>query len=117
MEIVADILSVARRGAKKTQIMYQANLSYKLLTSYLKYVIDMGLVGMEDGDTYQLTDKGSDFLQEFRSYFERRVEVEEELGDVEEEKVMLVNRFLNAGSMDAGSKNPTSKKGEKEGAV
>lgn len=113
MEIVADILSVARGGAKKTQIMYQANLSYKLLTSYLKYVIDVGLVGMEDGDIYQLTDKGSDFLQEFKSYFERRVEVEEELSNVQDERKLLVNRFLNAGRMGAGSKNPAGKKGEK----
>ncbi len=114
LEIIADVLSVAREGAKKTQIMYQANLSYKLLTRYLKDVIDMGLVRMEGENTYELTEKGSDFLREFKDYYERRVEVEEKLNDVQDEKMTLENRFLNAKNMDAGLKNRLSKEVEKK---
>lgn len=117
LEIIADILSVVSGGAKKTKIMYQANLSYKLLTRYLKDVIDMGLVKTKSGNTYELTEKGSDFLREFKGYYERRVEVEEHLNDVQDEKVMLENRFLNAGSMDAGLRNYPGKKGEKKKAT
>jgi len=31
LQIIADILSVVRDGAKKTHVMYQANLSFTLL--------------------------------------------------------------------------------------
>lgn len=34
-EIIADMLNVVSGRAKKTKIMYQANLSYKLLQKYL----------------------------------------------------------------------------------
>jgi len=113
LEIVADILGVVREGARKTAIMYQANLSYKLLVSYLKYVIDMGLVRMESGNSYELTEKGSGFLREFENYRERRVEVEKELGEIEEEKMLLEDRFLNAKSIDAGLKNNLSERSGK----
>jgi len=117
LEIIADVLSVVSGGARKTQIMYQANLSYKLLTQYLKDVIDMGLVKMKDRSTYELTEKGFDFLKEFKGYHERRVEAEEKLNGVQNEKVMLENRFLNAGNMDADLKNCPSKKGDKKKAT
>ena len=117
LEIIADVLGVVSGGAKKTQIMYQANLSYKLLIHYLKDVIDMGLVKMKGENTYELTEKGSDFLREFKGYRERRVEVEEQLNEVHDKKVMLENQFLNAGNMDAGLKNYASEKdGEKKAA-
>lgn len=112
MKIIADVLGVVRDGAKKTQVMYQANLSYRLLTRYLKDVMDLGLVRMEDGNTYELTKKGCDFLRNFRDYHERRVKVEEELNRVEDEKVILKNRFLNAKSMDAALQNHVSRKDE-----
>jgi predicted transcriptional regulator len=95
LDIIADVLEVTKGGARKTQIMYGANLSYTLLTRYLKNVMDMGLVKREDGSIFKLTEKGSDFLQEFNDYLEHRGEVEEQLTDIEYEKVMLENRFLN----------------------
>lgn len=117
LEIIADVLGVASGGARKTQIMYQANLSYKLLIHYLKDVIDMGLVKMKSENTYELTEKGSDFLREFKGYRERRVEVEEQLNEVQDKKVMLENRFLNAGNMDAGLKNCASEKDDEKKAA
>jgi len=117
LEIIADVLGVVSGGAKKTKIMYQANLSYKLLVHYLKDVIDMGLVKMKDGNTYELTKNGFDFLAEFKDYYERRVEAEEKLNGVQNEKTMLENRFLNVRNMDAGLKNCPSKKGEKKEAA
>lgn len=117
LEIIADVLGVVSGGARKTKIMYQANLSYKLLIHYLKDVIDMGLVKMKGENTYELTEKGSDFLREFKGYHEHRVEVEEQLNEVHDKKVMLESRFLNAGNMDAGLKIHSGKKGEKEKAT
>ena len=95
LEIIADVLEVAKGGARKTQIMYGANLSHTLLTRYLKDVMDMGLVRREDGSIFKLTEKGSGFLQEFNGYRERRGEVEKQLSAIEYERVMLVNKFLN----------------------
>jgi predicted transcriptional regulator len=112
LEIIADVLGVVREGARKTQIMYQANLSYRLLTRYLKAVLDLGLVRMMDESTYALTRKGADFLLEFKDYHARRVAVEARLSDVQDEKVMLVNAFLNAEKADADSKNCAKKKGK-----
>jgi len=117
LEIVADVLGVVSGGAKKTKIMYQANLSYSLLVRYLRDVIDMGLVKMKDGNTYGLTEKGSDFLREFKGYYKHRVEVEEQLNDIQDKKTMLENRFLNAENMGAGLKNCPGKKGEKKKAT
>ena len=117
LEIVADVLGVVSDGARKTQIMYQANLSYKLLVRYLKDVIDMGLVKMKDENTYELTEKGLKFLEQFEGYYERRVEVEEQLNGVQDEKVRLENRFLNSRNMDAGLKIRSGKKGAKKKAT
>jgi len=58
LQIIADMLSIARNGAKKTQIMYQANLSYRLLGRYLREVLNAGLVKFENGNSYVLTAKG-----------------------------------------------------------
>ena len=52
LDIIADVLEVAKGGARKTQIMYGANLSYRLLTRYLKEVMDTGLVKREDGSIF-----------------------------------------------------------------
>ena len=95
LDIIADVLEVAKGGARKTKIMYGANLSYTLLTRYLKDVMDMGLVRGEDGNIFKLTEKGSDFLQEFNGYCMHRGEVEEQLSDIKNMKAMLLNRFLN----------------------
>lgn len=95
LDIIADILKVVRDGARKTRIMYMANLSYTLLTRYLTDVIKMGLVKMETGKTYELTDKGSNFLQEFKRYRKHQVKVEELQNDIKAEEATLIDRFLN----------------------
>jgi predicted transcriptional regulator len=67
LQIIASILSIAGRRAKKTQIMYQANLSYRLLCRYLGEVLDAGLVSFENEDCYVLTAKGKEFLSRLRN--------------------------------------------------
>jgi predicted transcriptional regulator len=112
LEIVADVLSVVSDGARKTQIMYQANLSYKLLIQYLKDVLEAGLVRSDSDDFFRLTRKGVAFLRHFKRYHERRQKLGKQLRGIKDEKVMLENRFLNAETMDVSSKNCSSKKGE-----
>jgi len=91
LQIIADILSVVRDGAKKTHVMYQANLSFTLLKRYLKEVLEAGLVKCEDEDLYRLTGRGQSFLDRFGEYSERCERVEEELNNVNDEKAVLEN--------------------------
>jgi len=102
LEIVADILSVAESGSSKTRIMYQANLSYRLLIRYLDMILKAGLVYLNDSSEYVTTAKGRDFLEKFRKYSKR---VDHVLGD----RVVLE-------SMCSGSK-PTEAESVKSLAV
>jgi len=96
LQIVADILAITSRGAKKTRIMYQANLSYKLLCRYLGEVMEAGLVGLDDGDLYVLTSKGKEFLSKYGEYSKRREHLEVRLNNVNNEKTMLEQMCSNA---------------------
>jgi len=90
LQIIADILLVASKAAKKTWIMYQANLSYALLNRYLAEVMDAGLVSFKgSGDCYKITRKGQEFLDKFSEYFERRRQLEEQISGINSEKMDL----------------------------
>jgi len=99
LQIIARILSVASGGAKKTRIMYQANLSYKLLCQYLDDVLDAGLVCFEKGELYVLTDKGKEFLDRHEEYSKRRKSLEQHLNNVNGEKAALEKMCLSVGKI------------------
>jgi predicted transcriptional regulator len=69
-QIIADVIRVADNGAKKTRIMYFANLSYRLLTKYLEDTLKVGFI-QEDGDGYRTTDKGRLFLEKYGEFSSR----------------------------------------------
>ncbi len=90
LDIIADILNVASRDAKKTQIMYQANLSYKVLQRYLADVARAQLISFEDArQCYSLTDKGREFLAVYEKYSKTHKNVEKKLGDVAVKRKVL----------------------------
>jgi predicted transcriptional regulator len=93
LQIIADILSVVRGGAKKTHVMYQANLSFTLLKRYLTEVLEAGLVRCDDEDGYLLTGRGQSFLDRFDEYSKRCERVEEELNHVNNDKTVLEDYF------------------------
>lgn len=97
LKILANILSVVsnNNGAKKTQIMYQAYLSYKLLTRYLHDITRAGLVRCEDENCYRLTPKGEDFLAKLVEYNKSRKSVDEQLNYVEDQRSMLEGMCCN----------------------
>jgi len=64
LDICADILRVARLGAKKTRIVYRANLNFKILKNYLQMLGDNGLMKHEDG-FFITTSKGAQFLEQY----------------------------------------------------
>lgn len=91
LQIIADILSVVRDGAKKTRVMYQANLSYRLLSRYLTEVLEAGLVSLDNEDCYRLTRRGQNFLDRFNEYSKRCDQLEQQLNHVNDEKTVLEN--------------------------
>ncbi|MCW4019193.1 MAG: winged helix-turn-helix domain-containing protein [Candidatus Bathyarchaeota archaeon] len=87
LDIIADILAVARRDAKRTQIMYQANLSYKVLVRYLNEVVASSLISFEhEQQCYRLTEKGKKFLVVYREYVKSNKGVEKRLDYVRKKK-------------------------------
>ena len=64
-EILADILSVAGEKAKKTQIVYKANLNFRMVEEYLPHLMDKGLIENTDGE-YKMTEKGREFLTDYQ---------------------------------------------------
>jgi len=92
LDIVADILNIASREAKKTQIMYQANLSYKVLQRYLHEVIEASLVKFEDhNQSYTLTIKGQEYLDAYKEYARCNKTMERHLNDFSVKKSVLEN--------------------------
>ena len=77
-EIKADILRALSvqfgDKLKPTHVMYQANLSHKLLKEYLDDLAGQGLIDdlSTDKKFVHLTDKGKDFLRRFREFTEFR---------------------------------------------
>jgi len=108
LQIIADILSVVKGGARKTHVMYQANLSYALLSRYLAEVLDGGLVCVDEEDCYRLTGRGEAFLDRFDEYSRRCGELEERLNNIDNEKTVLED--LVCGSLDKRSKEQVRNK-------
>ena len=76
LEISADILKVAMDGAKKSHIIYKANLNFELGTKYLDQLKDYGLIqGPSDRDrAFHTTKKGVEYLMHFEDLKELRGE-------------------------------------------
>jgi len=89
-DIIADILYVASRDAKKTQIMYQANLSYKVLQRYLYDILDSSLVTFEKHkQCYTLTGKGQEYLDAYKDYARSSKSIEKHLNNFSIKKKVL----------------------------
>jgi len=73
IDIMANILSEANKGTKKTRIMYRCNLSHRQLQVYLQILRDMGfLVSYSKTEHAKLnyfrtTSKGFKFLDTYRA--------------------------------------------------
>jgi len=71
IEIIADMLRVGENGAGKTEIMYNANMSYSQIQKYLGFLMSQGFITkVEVGNpvvTYQLTDLGLKLLKSIDS--------------------------------------------------
>lgn len=72
IDIVADVLRETVGGAKKTQIMYGCNLSFRQLQTYLSLLLDRGLLRKvsekekgRDPRFFKTTSKGQNLLRAY----------------------------------------------------
>jgi predicted transcriptional regulator len=83
LDIIADILRVVSGNAKKTQIIYQANLSYKGLQKYLNEISRASLASFEDKNAFTRSQlKGTIFLNAYQKYSNVNRHLEKRPNDV-----------------------------------
>jgi predicted transcriptional regulator len=89
-DIIADILTVVNNKPRKTHIMFGANLSYQLLCKYLDKLIDANLVRyIEEHEVYELTKKGTLYLDRYSEFKHLEHLLEARLSDFNEKKIAL----------------------------
>ena len=64
LDIQADLLGIASGGAKKTRLVYQANLNFRIIKKYLKLLTDKRFIEERDG-VYYTTVRGHMFVTQF----------------------------------------------------
>ncbi len=69
LSIIADILTIAKDGSLKTQIMYKANLSFAQLNEYLSFLSGIHFLKIQKEEAkkvYNTTDKGNQYLEKYK---------------------------------------------------
>ncbi|MBS3167871.1 hypothetical protein J4216_01985 [Candidatus Woesearchaeota archaeon] len=72
LEVIYDILKAIQEKngkIKPTHILYKSNLSHQMMNEYLKELIDGNFVIEKQdkkGKTYELTQKGFDYLNKYK---------------------------------------------------
>lgn len=107
-EIIADILDATGDGAKKTRIMYGANLSHSLLEKYLVEMIDIGFL-RTNKEGYEVTEKGQIFLEKYNEFSSKYSNLRRELENLKFEREILENMCR----VSSGAKRVESGRGKK----
>ena len=69
LEITAEILQIAKDGARKTRIVYGANLNFRLLQQYLEELENQGLIkNRDEKNLIKTTQKGIQFLKHYKEF-------------------------------------------------
>ena len=91
LQIVADILTAAEKGSRKTHIMFRCYLSHKVLCKYLDEIVGAGLLRVQGSSEpiYVVTEKGKLFLERFFEYSERRRQMEQGIKNVLSDETAL----------------------------
>ena len=72
LEIIADILLVARGETKKTAIAHNANVNFNRIGKYLLYLEEKGLIEHTSRE-YKTTERGKEFLHDYQKMKEQLV--------------------------------------------
>ncbi|MCX5993738.1 MAG: hypothetical protein NT177_05910 [Chloroflexi bacterium] len=74
IEIISEMLRIGAEGAGKTEIMYSANMSYRQLQKYLKFMLSQGLIDQIEVEnpsiTFIVTEKGHGLRQSIETVLE-----------------------------------------------
>ncbi len=74
-EIIAQILYSAEKESKKTQLLYDANISYTHFIKYFNFLLEKKFIKAKDQNlnrkVYQTTDKGEHFLQDINNVLQQ----------------------------------------------
>lgn len=70
IDIIADILTKAKKDTLKTPIMFKCNLSHKQLKNYLNLLLEIELLDSHSNEKsntqyFRITSKGSKFLSAY----------------------------------------------------
>ena len=73
IEIIGKLIDLSKDGARKTDLLYKANLSYSQLQSYLTFLIERNILEEKISDknlnsyrSYCTTDKGLETLKDVK---------------------------------------------------
>ena len=91
LQIVADVLTAAEKGSRKTHIMFRCYLSHKVLCKYLDEIVGAGLLRVQGSSEpiYVVTEKGKLFLERFFEYSESRRQMEQSINNVLSDEMTL----------------------------
>ena len=71
LEITAEILSLCKRPQVKTRVMYETNLSWRMLQNYLSKLQSKGLLEVHHSlARYATTEKGLKFVEKWKELME-----------------------------------------------
>jgi predicted transcriptional regulator len=67
-EIIAKVLDICTEGAIKTEIVYQANLNFRMVNTYIDLLNKKGLIEVSQrrSTIYETTPKGIDLMESLR---------------------------------------------------
>ena len=69
VDIIADILKVAKGGSKRTRVVYETNLNFTIFKEYLDVLVERGLIERFDGQVYT-TDRGLEYIRIYDDLYE-----------------------------------------------
>lgn len=104
LDIVRDILSVASVKTRKTKIMYKANLSYYQVQKYLHSLLEKDLLDHDGNSFYLITKKGRQFIKLYDDHAERVKQLEEQVDQCNEER-MLLDQMCSNHNSDCNERN------------
>ncbi|MDQ1281011.1 MAG: hypothetical protein QG670_2275 [Thermoproteota archaeon] len=67
LEICADVLRISKEGAKKSHIVYKANLNFKIVNEYLTHLQETGLITFPSNNEplFKTTPKGLEYIDQY----------------------------------------------------
>jgi predicted transcriptional regulator len=95
LDIARAVLSIASVRARKTKIMYGANLSFHQVQKYLCVLLRNGLLEHDADSGYLITAAGKEFLCLYADYLERSKGLSQEVEKNTKDRLKLESMCFN----------------------